>query len=140
MIPEINLWAVVLATLSTLVVGSLWYTKAVFGTFWIAAARVDEEKAAARGSTPILVTVVVSFVTALVLAGATSIAHAFYDGVFLIDALLTGLFLWAGFTAARMITHDAFEGRPPALTVLNVGHELVTVLVMSLVIGLMGIG
>lgn len=139
MIPEVNIWAVVIATLSTLVVGSVWYTKAVFGTFWIKAARVDEERAAARGIWPILVTVVVSFVTAWVLAGATSIAHEFYDGTFLVDALVTGLFLWAGFTAARMITHDAFEGRPPALTLLNVAHELVTVLVMAVVIGVMGV-
>ncbi|WP_024285372.1 DUF1761 domain-containing protein [Cellulomonas sp. KRMCY2] len=139
MFPEVNIWAVVIATLSTLVVGSVWYTKAVFGRFWIKAARVDEEQAAARGITPILVTVVVSFVTAWVLAGATSIAHEFYDGTFLVDALVTGLFLWAGFTAARMITHDAFEGRPPALTLLNVAHELVTVLVMSVVIGVMGV-
>ena len=59
---------------------------------------------------------VVSFVTAWVLAAAASIAHEFYDGTFLVDALATGLFLWAGFTAARMVTHDALEGRPPALT------------------------
>jgi hypothetical protein len=43
--------------------------------------------------------------------------------------------LWAGFTAARFITHDAFEGRPTSLTVLNIGHELVTVLIMALIIG-----
>ena len=43
--------------------------------------------------------------------------------------------LWAGFTAARFITHDAFEGRPTSLTVLNIAHELVTVLIMALIIG-----
>jgi len=138
-VPEVNLWAVLLATASTLLVGSLWYTPKVFGTRWMALARVDRDKVASRGAIPILVTVVVSFVTAWVLAGATSIAHAFYDGAFLSDALLTGAFLWAGFTAARMITHDAFEARPTGLTLLNVLHELVTVLVMALVIGLIGV-
>ena len=94
-VPEVNLWAVLLATASTLLVGSLWYTPKVFGTRWMALARVDRDKVASRGAIPILVTVVVSFVTAWVLAGATSIAHAFYDGAFLSDALLTGAFLWA---------------------------------------------
>ncbi len=83
-------------------------------------------------------TVLVSFITALVLAGAISIAHEFYDGSFLVDALVTGTLLWAGFTAARLVTHDAFEGRPTGLTTLNLAHELVTILVMSLIIGLFG--
>lgn len=139
MIPDVNLWAVVLATLSTLVVGSVWYTPRAFGTTWMRLANVDRAAAEKRGVWPILVTVVVSFVTAWVLAGAVSIAHEFYDGTFLVDALVTGVLLWAGFTAARMVTHDAFEGRPPVLTSINLAHELVTVLVMSLVIGLMGV-
>jgi hypothetical protein len=139
MIPDINIWAVLLATLSTLVVGSLWYTKRAFGTYWIRVARIDEAAAAERGIWPIAVTVVVSLITAWVLAGAISIAHEFYDGTFLVDALVTGVLLWAGFTAARVVTHDSFEGRPVGLTALTLGHELVTVLVMSLVIGLMGV-
>lgn len=140
MIPETNLWAVVLATASTLVVGSIWYSPKVFGKWWMAAARVDQDKAASRGILPILVTIVVSFVTAWVLAGAAAIAHDFYDGTFLVDSLVTGALLWAGFTAARIVTHDAFEARPARLTALTLAHELVTVLVMALIIGLMGIG
>ncbi|MBX9244184.1 DUF1761 domain-containing protein [Actinotalea ferrariae] len=139
MVPEVNIWAVLVATLSTMVVGSIWYTPKVFGTWWMQAAKADRAKAEAAGIRPILVTVLVSFVSAWVLAGATSIAHEFYDGAFLTDALVTGLFLWAGFTAARFVTHDAFEGRPGRLTLLNVAHELVTVLVMALIIGLFGI-
>jgi hypothetical protein len=84
---------------------------------------------------PILITVVVSFITAWVLAGAVAISFDFYGGSFLANALLTGLILWAGFTAARFITHDAFDGRPTGLTVLNVAHELVTIMVMALIIG-----
>ena len=49
--------------------------------------------------------------------------------------MVTGVLLWAGFTAARFITHDAFEGRPSALTIMNIAHELVTVVVMALIIG-----
>ena len=39
----------------------------------------------------------------------------------------------------RQITHDAFEGRPVKLTVLNIGNEFVTIMVMGLVIGLFGV-
>ena len=84
---------------------------------------------------PIVVTVLVSFVTAWVLAGASTIAWHFYEGSYMVAALLTAIILWAGLTAARFITHDAFEGRPSSLTVLNIAHELVTLVIMGLIIG-----
>lgn len=135
MIPEVNYWAVIVATLSTLVVGSVWYTPKVFGTRWMRLAKVDPKVAEAAGIWPIVVTVIVSFLTAWVLAGAVYISWEFYQGAFLTASVVTAVLLWIGFTAARMITHDAFEGRPPALTTLNLAHELVTILVMAVIIG-----
>ena len=135
MIPEVNYWAVLVATLSTLVVGSVWYTPKVFGTRWMRLAEVDPKAAEAAGIWPIVVTVVVSFLTAWVLAGAVYISWEFYEGSFFTASVVTAVLLWIGFTAARIITHDAFEGRPPALTTLNLAHELVTILVMAVIIG-----
>ncbi|WP_243076069.1 DUF1761 domain-containing protein [Microbacterium sp. SS28] len=135
MVPEINYWAVLIATASSMVVGSIWYTPKVFGTRWAALAKVDMNRPGASAVIPIIVTVVVSFVTAWVLAGASAIAWHFYGGSWLWGAVITAATLWAGFTAARFITHDAFEGRPTALTTMNIAHELVTVLVMALIIG-----
>ncbi|BDV29438.1 DUF1761 domain-containing protein [Microbacterium terricola] len=136
MIPEINYWAVLLATLSSMVVGSIWYTPKVFGTRWAELAKVDMNRPAATAFWPIVTTVLVSFITAWVLAGATSIAWHFYGGGgYFWGAIVTAVTLWAGFTAARFITHDAFEGRPTSLTVMNIAHELVTVVIMAVIIG-----
>ena len=101
-------------------------------------AKIDEATMG-NGVGPIIATIIVSFITALVLAGASAIAQNFYGGNFLVNTLVTGVILWAGFTAARVITHDAFERRPAALTTLTIAHELVTILVMALIIGLFGI-
>ena len=76
-----------------------------------------------------------SFITAWVLAGAIYISFDFYGGSFFVNALVTGIILWAGLTAARFITHDAFDGRPTGLTILNVSHELVTIVIMVIIIG-----
>lgn len=135
MIPEINYWAVLLATASSMVVGSIWYTPKVFGNRWMRLAHVDPNRPGASAVVPIVVTVLVSFLTAWVLAGATTLAWHFYGGGYFWNAIVTAVVLWAGFTAARFITHDAFEGRPSSLTVLNIAHELVTVLVMAVLIG-----
>jgi hypothetical protein len=138
-VPEINVLAVIIAALSTMVVGTIWYTPKVFGNYWIRTARVNPSGEAKDAVKPILITLVVSFISAWVLAGSAAIAQEFYGGNFFVNTLITAIILWAGFTASRFVTHDAFEGRPAGLTILNVAHELVTFLVMGLVIGLFGI-
>lgn len=133
--PHINYIAVVLATLSSMIVGSIWYTPKVFGNYWMKKSGVTPSGNSRDAIKPIVITVIVSFITAWVLAGAVWISFDFYGGSFLVNALVTGIILWAGFTAARFITHDAFDGRPTGLTVLNVAHEFVTIVIMALIIG-----
>lgn len=134
---EINWWAVILATLSTMVVGSIWYAKSVFGTQWMKLIGKSEKELAKNGMWPILATVIVSFLTAYILAHVSFLSNKFFGHSFLQDTLTTAFWLWLGFIAARMITHDAFEGRPWKLTVMNLTHELITVMVMALIIGSM---
>ncbi|MGV8857528.1 DUF1761 domain-containing protein [Rhodoglobus sp.] len=135
MAPEINYIAVVLATLSSMLVGTVWYSPRVFGNYWMKAAGITPTGNAADALRPILVTVVVSFITAWVLAGAAFIAFDFYGGSFFWNTLFTSIILWAGFTAARFTTHDQFDGRPNGLTVLNISHEFVTLVIMAIIIG-----
>lgn len=138
---EINYWAVVLAALSTMVVGSIWYTPKVFGTLWAKLARVDLNR---KTSTKEMVwlfgsTVIASLVTAHVLAYTAFLSNQFFQNAFLQDTLMTAFGLWLGLTAARIYVHDAFESRRKKLTFLNVSHEFVTLMIMALIIGLMGV-
>ncbi len=138
MIPEINYWAVLVATVGSMIVGSIWYAPPVFGRRWAKLAGVNIENpqlTALQAWVPIIVGALMSFVTAWVLAGASSIAWHFYEGAYFWAALVTAVLLWAGFTAARFITHDSFEWRSSKLTTLNIAHELVTVVVMAIIIG-----
>ena len=135
MAPEINYIAVLLATFSSMVVGIIWYTPRVFGTYWMKQSGVTPSGNSRDAIIPIVVTLLVSFITAWVLAGAAFISFEFYGGSFLMNSLLTAGILWAGFTAARFVTHDAFDGRQSGLTILTIAHELVTVLIMALIIG-----
>jgi len=136
---EVNFLAVFLAMLSSMVVGSIWYAKSVFGNSWAKLAKVDMGENRGSVVKPIAVTVVVSLITAYVLAHVTFLSNQFFGNEFLQDALTTALWLWLGLVAARFITHDAFEGRPMKLTAINLGNELVTIMIMGLIIGLMGV-
>jgi len=135
MVPAINYWAVLIATASSMVVGAIWYARGVFGTYWMKAVGHDEESMREGAVIPLIIAALVSFITAWVLAGAADLSHHFYGGSFVWNAVLTGGVLWAGFTAARMVTHDVFDRRPSGLTILNLAHELVTIIVMAIIIG-----
>lgn len=138
MVPEINWLAVLLAAVSSMVVGFIWYAKPVFGTRWMRLSGITDDDLKGGSALPIIITFVVSFFTAAVLAGSAAIAQHFYNGSFLLNVVLTAVILWIGFTASRMVTHDLFDRRPSSLTVLNLAHELVTVVVMGLIIGAFG--
>jgi hypothetical protein len=136
---QVNFWAVVLAMLSSMVVGSIWYARPVFGNTWIKLAKIDMAKNGGSVFKPIAVTMVVSLITAYVLAHVAYLSHQFFHQSFLQDSITTAFWIWLGFTAARFITHDAFEGRPAKLTLLNISNEFVTLMVMGLIIGLFGV-
>jgi hypothetical protein len=137
---DINYLAVFLAGASTMVVGAIWYSKSVFGTVWSKLAKVDLSKPPKAGKMAWLMstTFLASVLTAYILAHVTALSAAFFDKTFLEAALTTGFWLWLGLVATRVYVHDAFEGRRKKLTLLTVSHELVTIMVMALVIGLMG--
>lgn len=137
---QINYGAVVLAAISSMVVGSIWYLPQVFGTAWMKMTGVKMDRNAPTGGKVVWVyssIFAASVLTAYVLAHITYIANQYFANSYLQDALATALWLWAGFTGARFFVHDTFEGRRKKLTVINSLHELVTVLVMAVIIGLL---
>ena len=138
----VNYLAVFLAALSSMVVGSIWYSQSVFGKMWAKLAKIKMDRKPAASEMVVLLggTFIASLVTAYVLAHVSFLSHSFFkNDSFLQDALATAFWLWLGLTAARIFVHDAFEGRPWKLTLLTVSHELVTLLVMGLIIGWFGI-
>lgn len=134
---EINYLAVLLAMIGSMVVGAIWYAQAVFGKTWMKLAKVDPKQGSPAKA--MAITAVVSLITAYVLAHVTYISQSFFDVTYMESALNTAFWLWLGLTAARFVTHDAFEGRPMKLTAINLGNEFVTLMAMGLIIGFVGV-
>ncbi|MEO5690938.1 MAG: DUF1761 domain-containing protein [Candidatus Saccharimonadales bacterium] len=137
----VNYWAIVLAAVSSMVVGSIWYARSVFGDIWAKLAHVDMNKKQSGAEMAKLFgsVFVASLVTAYILAHVTFLSNEYFQNDFFQDAVSTAFWLWLGLTAARILTHDLFESRPFKLTLLTFGNEFVTIMVMGVVIGLMGI-
>ena len=136
---QVNGVGVLLATLSSMVVGSIWYSKATFGKTWMKLVGLTDEKMKEGGWLPMLGAIVRALLTAYVLAHVIFLSHTFFNNSFLEDALMTGFWVYVGFVGSTMLMHDAFEQRRKKLSLINASHEFVTIMVMALVIGLVGL-
>jgi FtsH-binding integral membrane protein len=133
---EINYLAVFLAGLSSMVVGAIWYAKPVMGNTWQKLVGLKDEDLQKGMAKAMILTLLASMVTAYVLAHVAFLSNKFFGHSFMQDAVMTAFWLWLGFTAARMLTHDLFERRPTKLTMMALTYELITILVMGVIIGM----
>jgi len=136
---QINYWAVVLATISSMVVGTVWYARGFpTGKEWIRLTK-DTKKVPRSLNSSLVVAVLTSLMLAYVLAHVTYISYKFFGNSFMNAALGTAFWLWLGIALTRVAVRDSFEGRPYKLSAINAGNDLVTMLVMALIIGWAGI-
>lgn len=120
----INYWAVLAATAVCMIVGSIWYSKAVFGKIWMQLVNVNEEKAKQGAMKALAGMVVGAFVQVYVFAHVIDFAKA--DT--LMEGLQTGAWLWLGFIAAVSIADVLFAQRPMKLWLITAGYQLVIML------------
>ena len=134
---QVNMVAVLLCTVASMVIGMAWYSQTLFGKQWMKLAKIkmgDGNMLHSMGTA-----VVSSFLMAWVLAHLSYLAHTFYNNSFLTDAVTTAFWVWVGFFAVRMFMRGEFNLRRKKETLIHVGNELVTLLVMGLIIGQLGI-
>jgi hypothetical protein len=134
----LNWIAIILAALSAMIVGSIWYGPA-FGKMWIKLANVKKDPNFTAGKATImyLATFVTVLVTATVLAYVTTLIHESTTNSFLLDAVFAAILLSLGTVATRLYMQDSFEGRRKMLSALNISNAIVTYLIMAVIIGLL---
>lgn len=133
---QINLFAVVLATVVGMAVSSVWYSRRVFGTEWAKLAKLHGKTLKVESTQGALIILIASFVMAYVLAHITYLAHAFFGNSYVKDAMVTAFWVWFGLIGVRILAQDTFQRHPLKLTFINATHELIVLLAMALVIGL----
>jgi hypothetical protein len=130
---DMNLVAVLVAGVVSMVIGALWYSPALFGNAWMKLAGVKQPKKSEMGQQMALgmgLGLVAQLVMAFVLA-------YFFDMLEVADSATgatVALWAWLGFMAP--ITAGAFlwEGKSVHLFFLNGAYWLVAVQVMALVL------
>lgn len=137
---DINLWGVFWAAVSSMVVGSIWYAKGVFGASWMKLAKIDESKQKDGAMMALVGMFALSLVMAYVLAHVTYLSVNFFtDYSYQKAAITSGFWMWLGFVLPTMAGTGLFEQRRKKLMAINTGNWLATLLVMGWVLGWVGL-
>lgn len=135
---NVNWLAVLLAGLSSIVVGAIFYAKPVFGNKWIKLTKQSDEKLKKNPAKAMILATLMSLLMAFVIAHVAAISRPFYEVSALSAALTTAFWLWIGVSLTTVVIHDVFESRPATLTFLAVAYQFFAMMAMGLVIGLFG--
>lgn len=128
---EINIGAVILAALSSFLLGGFWYSPALFGNIWTRAAGLGQMTPGNKHPPRVFV---VSFLFALIAAAA----FAWWLGPkpALISALIHGLVAGTCFVAASFGINYQFADRSMVLWLVDGGYHTAQFLIFGLVLGL----
>ncbi len=126
-----NIWAVLLAAVSSFLLGGIWYSRALFGVIWHAENGSVEQK---NGHHPAKV-FGISFGFALVAA----VLFAYWLGPKppLSIALRAGLIVGVGFAATSVGINYQFAQRSFKLWLIDGGYHTAQFLLFGLVLGLL---
>lgn len=125
-LPDVNLWAVLVSAVLTIVIGSFWYSPLLFGKIWMDANGIKEEEM--KGAYK-------AYLGALI----SSLLTAYVLGVFInwigADNALQGAFIgflaWLGFVATTQFSAVLWEKKPLKLYGIHAGAMLINLIVMG---------
>lgn len=137
MSPDINYFAVLLAGISNMIIGFLWYGP-LFGKPWMALMGFTKEsiknmKGKGMGKTYGLM-MAGAFVMAYVLAHSLAFASAFTKTTGVSAGLMVGFWSWLGFVAPVMMGAQLWENKPWKLFFIQAGYYLVALCVMGVIL------
>ena len=129
---QINYLAVLVAALSSFVLGGLWYGP-LFGKVWMAASGVTDADIKNTNFPKVYgVTFVMSVIAAYVLAHIVSV----FDARGVVGGLQTGFWTWLGFMFTVKVTDALFNRVSFKLVWIDSGYRLVWSLVMGLILAM----
>jgi hypothetical protein len=132
---ETNFLAVILAAISAMVVGFVWYGP-LFGKLWISLSNFKEEdmeKAKEQGMAKYYA---IAFAGALVTAFVLSLIINVTNVSGTIFSVTLALWIWLGFVVTTLLSSVLWEGKPVKVFLLNISQQLVSLVVMAIILSL----
>lgn len=133
----INYWAVLVAAIANMVLGSLWFGP-IFGKMWVktsgmAVEKIEEAKKKGMAGAYALM-FVASLVMAYVLAHALVFANAYFGASGVSAGLMAGFWNWLGFVAPVTIGVVLWENKSWKYWAITYFYHLVGLLLMGAIL------
>jgi len=137
---EVNFMAMILAAVSSMAIGFLWYSPMVVGTQWMKLKGYTKEslrRAQSEMGKLYALSFVVAIVTAFMLSHVMALSENFYGYPKLQTGITTAISMWLGFIMPVQMTSTIFGEKKWALFGIDTGYQLASMLTMGIVLGLL---
>jgi hypothetical protein len=130
---ELNYWSILLAALSSFMLGGLWYSSILFGKIWLEGCGLT--KLDLQNSDPKLIyglafvlSLLAAFVLALILGPDPNITHS----------AIIGSAVGIGLASTSLGISYIFEQRPLSLFLVNGGYHTFQFILMAIILSVTG--
>jgi Na+/H+ antiporter NhaC len=137
---QFNMLGILLAAAAAWIFGALYYGP--LGNAWLKAQgrtmaqmkAEQAEKSTAAKVFPFVLSFVAELVMAWVIYGLLTHMNFFS----IRGGIISGVFCWLGFVVTTIAVNNAYSGRKPALTAIDAGHWLGTLIIIGGIVGWAG--
>lgn len=126
----INVWAVLVCTAVTFVLGGLWYSPLLFAKPWMAIVQKTEQELNQGATSRYLLALIASFVSSAVLAVFIALAEPVTVGI----GIRVGFLAWLGFAGLTSLVTQFFEHRSMKLWAIDSGYNLVSFVISGIIL------
>ncbi|MBS3102107.1 DUF1761 domain-containing protein [Candidatus Woesearchaeota archaeon] len=134
---DVNYMAVLVASVASMIVGFIWYSKRVFGGKWMKNVGLDKKKMEGQKKKGMAGTMIAAFATTLIMAVVLANIIKFMGVSDVAGGLYAGFLVWLGFLATTDLGIVLWESKPASLYCIKTGHNLASLLVMGAVLAAM---
>lgn len=129
-IVTINYLAVVVATFASMLLGTIWYSKAMFGKQWMQLVGLTQKDVESNRALPMLLMLVASLVASYTMAHFVG----FTGAKTLADGARTGAWIGIGFVFTAALGESIFSHRPARLLTINGGYQVVNLMLIGAIL------
>jgi len=136
---EVNYFGVLLSAVASMAVGFLWYGQ-LFGKQWMKLkgyTAEDLKKEQKQMGKYYGMSFVLALLTAFVLSHVMTLSMSFFKTSALSTGLTTAFWMWIGFVFTTQTTNTIFGDKKWNLLAIDTGHQLASLLVMGIVLGML---
>ncbi len=131
MLTKVNIWSVILAAVSYLIIGSLWYSPLLFGKLWIKLTGFCDEDF--KKHRPMWMIFVLSFLSAAMASFAISAILGPKSSA--LTGAIVGAAIALFWLNMSKLPSVLFENQPDKLYLLHAGFDIVSFMVMGAIVG-----